>query len=613
MFPYLIAGAIGFVVAKLFEEDETLKYDDGGSVLLAPNGKPSNLTPEQYKLVRTPEFKAWFGDWEKDPETSSKVVDSNGEPLVCYHYSRSPKEFVIFDKKHHPKIADFIENKYHKHLGYDFSTKEGFFKSKNSFEYKVFLNVRKIFNTKSANEKQFEPLIKILSSIPFFSHYEYRKLDLERTIQDLKKGEWDALELPSIEKYLSKKYDGLIMYERDWENIKVYSEKNIKLANGTNTTFDGNNPDIRFEDGGSTDKNYFKNWFKNSKVVDKKGNPLIVYHGSPDLRGLKENYIFESRFSDNKSFFFTDNYSMAKSYADPQRAFDYQNSEQGVIGLYLSLQNPLIVNALNQIWRKFEITIDGNEIVGTKNLIKFAKDKGYDGVIVQNVRDYYNGNDKKIKGGNVYVAFEPNQIKLADGTNTTFDSNNPDIRYADGGEVFYHGSTDKNLEGKKGIHIGTKLASTEALESRIGVPSKGEWDGKRKYGKTLLAGKKRLKELEKERGYYLVTGYNAGRDIPEEDYYPTQRKERAVYSDGTPIPFDSKPIVFPVKIKGRMTNSKYNPHTDDKANSMMLRNLKMGNAKSGYYYTNIAEDEGSISAVVPDKSFIEIIDNNTDI
>ena len=33
--------------------------------LLAPNGKPSNLTPEQYKLVRTPAFKAWFGDWEK--------------------------------------------------------------------------------------------------------------------------------------------------------------------------------------------------------------------------------------------------------------------------------------------------------------------------------------------------------------------------------------------------------------------------------------------------------------------------------------------------------------------------------------------------------------------
>jgi hypothetical protein len=34
-----------------------------------------------------------------------------------------------------------------------------------------------------------------------------------------------------------------------------------------------------------------------------------------------------------------------------------------------------------------------------------------------------------------YIAYEPNQIKLADGTNTTFDGNNPDIRYANGGGV----------------------------------------------------------------------------------------------------------------------------------------------------------------------------------
>ena len=69
MLPYLIAGAIGFVVGKLLEEDEAPKYDDGGSILLAPNGNPSYLTPEQYKLVRSPAFKEWFGDWEKAYET----------------------------------------------------------------------------------------------------------------------------------------------------------------------------------------------------------------------------------------------------------------------------------------------------------------------------------------------------------------------------------------------------------------------------------------------------------------------------------------------------------------------------------------------------------------
>jgi ribosomal protein S18 acetylase RimI-like enzyme len=171
-----------------------------------------------------------------------------------------------FDKKNHPKIANFVENKYHKHLGYDFSTKKGFFQTKDSFEYKVFLNVKNIFNIKYATENQFEPLIRILSSIPYFSHYENRKTDLERNKKELKKGEWDSLELPSIEKYLSKKYDGLIMYERDWENIKVYSEKNIKLADGTNTTFDGGNPDIRYADGGE------------ARPFTDDGNKLVVFN-----------------------------------------------------------------------------------------------------------------------------------------------------------------------------------------------------------------------------------------------------------------------------------------------------------------------------------------------
>ncbi len=51
---------------------------------LAPNGKLSNLLPKQYKAVRTPEFKKWFGDWENDNKNASKVVDKNGEPIVVY-------------------------------------------------------------------------------------------------------------------------------------------------------------------------------------------------------------------------------------------------------------------------------------------------------------------------------------------------------------------------------------------------------------------------------------------------------------------------------------------------------------------------------------------------
>lgn len=57
----------------------------------------TELTLHQWKQVRSPEFKAWFGDWENDPENASKVVNERtGEPLVAYHGTGA--EFNVFDK-----------------------------------------------------------------------------------------------------------------------------------------------------------------------------------------------------------------------------------------------------------------------------------------------------------------------------------------------------------------------------------------------------------------------------------------------------------------------------------------------------------------------------------
>ena len=33
--------------------------------LMAPNGEATKLTEPQWVHIRTPSFKAWFGDWEK--------------------------------------------------------------------------------------------------------------------------------------------------------------------------------------------------------------------------------------------------------------------------------------------------------------------------------------------------------------------------------------------------------------------------------------------------------------------------------------------------------------------------------------------------------------------
>ena len=69
MIPYLLTIAGAYLIGNSMNSDG-VKYAEGG--LIAPNGNPSNLTSEQYKLVRTPEFKEWFGDWENIPNQQVK-------------------------------------------------------------------------------------------------------------------------------------------------------------------------------------------------------------------------------------------------------------------------------------------------------------------------------------------------------------------------------------------------------------------------------------------------------------------------------------------------------------------------------------------------------------
>lgn len=174
-----------------------------------------------------------------------------------------------------------------------------------------------------------------------------------------------------------------------------------------------------------TDTPEFKRWFGDSKVVDKRGNPLVVYHGSPDVRGLRE---ADARFltlterlakqpDKDRAFFFTPDRRVAGSYADDRRAFDYQNAEPGLVPAHLSLQNPKIIDWEGNIWK------------GTREAIAEAKAQGHDGIIIKNVKDTYNTFGKKnTRVADVYVAFHPEQIKSIFNRGT-FDPNDPRILY----------------------------------------------------------------------------------------------------------------------------------------------------------------------------------------
>jgi hypothetical protein len=148
-------------------------------------------------------------------------------------------------------------------------------------------------------------------------------------------------------------------------------------------------------------------YFKGSHVRDRQGMLKTVFHGTPDARFVKDKGVFQTleeqygKVEDDpkRVFFFTDSQPMASSYADDTRAWDYQNAEPAVIPVHLNLQNPKVLN-----W-------EGKEWKGTREAIEQAKAEGHDGVIINNVIDYYSTPTRKVKPGTVYAAFHPHQIK----------------------------------------------------------------------------------------------------------------------------------------------------------------------------------------------------------
>lgn len=160
----------------------------------------------------------------------------------------------------------------------------------------------------------------------------------------------------------------------------------------------------------------FINWFGDSRVGSKY-NAKIVYHGSPDGRDIDSSGIFKMReIGDNNAIFFSDKRSVAKTYANDHRAWDYQNAVPKIYACYLKIENPLIVDAERKKWRETEHHID------------IAKNSGYDGIIIKNSYDEYNAGYNERNGAlsTVYGVFSSNQIKSIN-NDGTFDADDPNI------------------------------------------------------------------------------------------------------------------------------------------------------------------------------------------
>ena len=55
-----------------------------------------NVNSISENQTETENFKKWFGDWQNDPASASKVVNEDGTPKVMYHGTNA--EFTVFDR-----------------------------------------------------------------------------------------------------------------------------------------------------------------------------------------------------------------------------------------------------------------------------------------------------------------------------------------------------------------------------------------------------------------------------------------------------------------------------------------------------------------------------------
>ena len=199
------------------------------------------------------------------------------------------------------------------------------------------------------------------------------------------------------------------------------------------------------------DKNFKPN--EVSKVVDEDGNPLVVYHGTD-----ADFTVFKSK--DGNYWF-----SASEDYAE---AMAEERGGNRVMQTYLNMRKPYYAKLKPSQFSdpNFEAAI-----------IREAKSKGYDGVILEN--DTSNDLEKDT----FYVVFAPTQIKSATDNIGTFDGSNPDIRFSKSGEdVDKTASKEYNydIENEKGRDNNGTTLSADALSSadrgRSGESQKG-WSG----------------------------------------------------------------------------------------------------------------------------------------
>lgn len=249
-------------------------------------------------------------------------------------------------------------------------------------------------------------------------------------------------------------------------NEKEYAGETIKINGVERSVY--NSHGVRIAKSAKALRAFYK-WFGNSKCVDELGRPKVLYHGTVAAGFL----AFDKAFIGDDfvhpwtktGFFFTDDISVAASYADTTKIVTRDEAEKasagdidpsaGIYQVYLKMENPINYDARGARWDGVtkDVTIfleeendyvrDSNgdimlfdtpkeayeyygktpglrggkisrlskAFMSTDEVAEMAESVKADGAIISNVVDFADGTDST---STTYVVFEPEQIKSTD-------------------------------------------------------------------------------------------------------------------------------------------------------------------------------------------------------
>ena len=427
-----------------------------GTWLKAPNGNPTNLTPEQWVTVRTAAFKKWFGDWEKslrvDKLRQSTAVETTGAEYGRDYTDRATAKRWMKE-----------------HL-------RGAYTNKDTGEKIEVSNVG--INEVVSHGTTDEAHMRSLAAIPQMLE---NAIFIDEAANSKGNGKYDRYRYYAVglringEDYTAKLVVGVKNGARYYDHRLTQIEKGA-LIDSLNRLSDSVAENQAPNTSGIGNALSSLLQAQSSLVVDGNGEPLVVWHGSPsDFNEFSLRYLGTNGTAEGYGFYFTDRRAVAESYARGTEAQRHQGANGRLFEVFLNIAKPLSnerVTMTREEFRRFlrelsrQTDADGNPL----ELLSNYGDAAYEGenaVMREVERLEYDGNDNDVDivhsiinavgdkervfrvlrsttgfdgivadnpkwGGDqtVYVAFSPTQIKSATENVGTFDAGNPDIRYS---------------------------------------------------------------------------------------------------------------------------------------------------------------------------------------